>query len=228
MGRRYFSSETFDFLQDLELFNERAWFQANKDRYETHVREPMLELIEDLRAPLHEAVSPHLVCDPRKAGGSMFRINRDTRFAKDKSPYKTQASARFRHDTAGDVHAPGLYLHLEPGNCLAGGGTWMPPPEDLRRLRQAMVDRPEDWVQARDAKSLDHWELIGDSLKRAPQGFSSAHPLIDDLRRRSCAATRPFTEKQACGPGFLDLYVERATEVAPLIAWQCRVLGLDW
>ena len=161
MGRRYFSSETFDFLQDLELFNERSWFQANKERYEIHVREPLLQFIEDLREPLHAAVSSHLVCDSRKVGGSMFRINRDTRFAKDKSPYKTQVAARFSHEAGRDAHAPGLYLHLEPGNCYVGGGLWMPPSAALLALRQAMVDRPGEWTEARDADSLRRWGFIG-------------------------------------------------------------------
>lgn len=221
-----FSTETFDFLQDLELFNERAWFKANQDRYERHVREPLLELIEALRDPLHQRVSERIVCDPRKVGGSMFRIQRDTRFSSDTSPYKTNAGAILRHDAGRDTTAPGVYVHLEAGNCLVGLGVYHPPTEALRRLRDAMVDDPDAWADARAVVGSRAWSFAGDTLKRAPRGYPPDHPLIEDLRRTSVAVLRPITEKQVCSDRLVATIVDRAAEARPLWRWLCGALDL--
>src|SRR5439155_14951950 len=122
-GRRYayvtvdapsFSRELFAFLRELAENNDREWFAANKARYVAEVQEPALAFIEDVGLRLSD-VSRHLVADPRTTGGSLFRIYRDVRFAKDKSPYKTHIGIQFRHERARDAHAPGVYLPLEPG-----------------------------------------------------------------------------------------------------------------
>ena len=119
----------FDFLRDLRDNNDREWFAANKGRYVTDVRDPMLGFIADFAAPLAE-ISPHFVADPRANGGSLFRIYRDTRFSRDKTPYKTNVGAHFRHAAGKDAHAPGFYLHLEPGMCFAACGVWRPDRPD--------------------------------------------------------------------------------------------------
>ena len=140
MGNRaHFGREMFEFLADLALNNNREWFHANKARYESVVRGWLVTFVEDFGERLRE-VSPHMVADPRPTGGSIFRIYRDVRFAKDKSPYKTQAAVHFRHKAGKDAHAPGVYLHLEPGStsgapvsgtrsrpACAGFGTPSPP-----------------------------------------------------------------------------------------------------
>ncbi|MCH7945702.1 MAG: TIGR02453 family protein, partial [Armatimonadetes bacterium] len=105
--------ELLKFLSDLKKNNNRQWFQKNKDRYESDVREPLLKFIEAFEPRLHK-ISPHFIADARKTGGSLFRIYRDTRFSHDKRPYKTHAGVQFRHERAKDVHAPGFYLHIEP------------------------------------------------------------------------------------------------------------------
>ena len=227
MGARYFTTETLDFLQDLEINNERAWFEANKDRYETHVREPALRLVADLGGPLHETVSPHLVADPRKVGGSMFRINRDVRFSHDKSPYKTHCGIALRHEQGRDTTAPTLYVHIEPGNCFLGGGIYRPSTDALRRLRQAIVDDPDAWVAARDAVPIG-WEFLGESLTRAPKGFDADHPLIDDLKRKSLIVRHGLSEREVTGTKLLDRIVERAADTKPLLAWSCRALDLPF
>src|SRR5262249_24725406 len=110
--------ELFAFLRELRAHNDRAWFAANRDRYHDAVRAPLLQLIADVAPRLRE-ISPAFVADPRPAGGSLFRIHRDTRFSRDKAPYKTNAGVQFRHAAARDAHAPGFYLHLEPGEVFA-------------------------------------------------------------------------------------------------------------
>src|ERR687888_2095108 len=113
VSERAFTPALFSFLRDLRENNDREWFNANKQRYEDDVKEPALEFVSDF-PPLLEEISPHLVADPRPVGGSLFRIYRDTRFSKDKTPYKTHTGISFRHEVAKDVHAPVYYLHLDP------------------------------------------------------------------------------------------------------------------
>src|SRR4051812_32186323 len=112
-----FSPELFAFLRDLAGHNHREWVTANKAQYVADVQEPALAFIEDVGLRLPE-VSRHFVADARPSGGSLFRIYRDIRFSKDKTPYKTQTGIQFRHAQARDAHAPGYYLHLEPGSVF--------------------------------------------------------------------------------------------------------------
>jgi len=143
----YFSPDTFGFLGELRANNNRDWFLANRARYESVVRDPFLQFIADL-APRLERISPHLVADPRPSGGSFIRIFRDTRFSKDKSPYKWHAAAHFRHVKGKDIHAPGFYLHLEPRQVFAANGLWHPDPPTLARIREAIVASPARWERA--------------------------------------------------------------------------------
>src|SRR5919202_3583155 len=120
-----FGEELFEFLADLQANNDREWFSANRRRYEEHLLEPALDFVEAF-APRLEELSPHFRADARASGGSLFRIHRDTRFSKDKSPYKTNVGIHFRHERAKDAHAPGYYLHIGPEDVFAGGGIWHP------------------------------------------------------------------------------------------------------
>src|ERR1051326_5580335 len=148
----YFSPDLFRFLNDLKKNNNRDWFQANKPRYETAVREPFLHFIADLSTRL-DKINGNFKADPRPNGGSLFRIYRDVRFSLDKSPYKTHASAYFPHSEAGkNVQAPGFYLHLESGGSFAGGGLWHPDAAALKKVRDAIVAQPKAWQQVVKSK----------------------------------------------------------------------------
>ena len=125
MAERSFTPALFAFMRELREHNDRDWFKANKQRYEEDVREPAFAFISEFAGHLQE-VAPHFVADPSPTGGSLFRIYRDTRFSKDKTPYKTHTGIHFRHEKAKDVHAPGFYLHLEPRNVFAAAGIWRP------------------------------------------------------------------------------------------------------
>ena len=161
----HFTPALFEFLAELSMNNEREWFQANKARYERDVRDPMIEFVLDFGEKLRD-ISPHVVADPRKSGGSVFRIYRDVRFSRDKSPYKTNAGAHFRHETGREVHGPGFYLHLEPGNVFAGAGIWMPNSATLGKIRGAIVANPEKWVQVVTDESFESVYTAG---RRLPQ-----------------------------------------------------------
>ena len=223
-----FSSKSFAFLKELKVNNNRAWFQANKDRYEADLKRPMLAFIENLSAPLAK-VSPEFVCDPRGNGGSMFRIYRDTRFSKDKSPYKSWAAARFRHIEGRSKPAPVFYLHLEPRNVFVGCGIWHPESKVLAQLRQFLVDNPNAWKRARsDAQFRKHFELGGRTLTRAPRGFDPDHELIEDLKRKDFVASSHLTQKMACAKDFPDQFAERCAAASPFIDYLCAALDLDF
>ena len=220
--RAHFTPELFRFLRELKRHNDRAWFQANKRRYEDHVRNPMLQFIADL-GPKLGAVSRHFVADPRPVGGSLFRIHRDTRFAADKSPYKTHAAAAFRHESRGDTSQPGFYVHLSPGESFVGAGLWHPDAAALTEIRNAIVAAPEQWKRATAKIEVD-----GEARKRPPRGYDPDHPLIDDLKRKDFTTGKPFTDARVCAPAFLDAVAAEYRRAAPLVAFLCRPLGLSF
>jgi uncharacterized protein (TIGR02453 family) len=222
-----FDPELFDFLRDLAKHNDRDWFNANKARYEDHVLEPALAFIEDFGYRL-ESISRHFRADTRKTGGSLFRIYRDTRFSKDKTPYKTNTGMHFRHKVAKDAHAPGFYLHLAPGQVFGGAGIWHPDTKTATKIRQAIVDKPERWREA--TRFGDGVYLGGDDnmLKRVPTGFDASFEFADDLRRRDYFAWAELSEKAATTPGFLDEYTRVCESAAPLVKFICDALELDF
>lgn len=225
---RYFTSKTFRFLKDLAANNDRDWFKANKERYETDVRQPALDFIEDLADKLFQ-ISPHFVADPRKQGGSLFRLHRDTRFSKDKTPYKTHTGMHFRHvATKDDVHAPGFYLHIEPGACFAGSGLWQPSTADALQIRTAIADDPAGWKGAAYAKRFtDAFELgDGNKLLRSPKGFDPEHPYVEDLKRRDFTAGTRLTQKQVTSESFLDDYAGMCKTASPFMQFLSNAVGV--
>ena len=215
----------FRFLKDLKAHNDREWFSENKARYETEARDAMLRFIGAFSGPL-SSTSRHFIADPRPSGGSMFRIYRDSRFSKDKTPYKTHLAAHFPHRAvkAGGVHGPGFYLHLEPGGSFAGGGLWHPEAEALFKVRQAIAARPAAWKALRKAGL----EIEGDALQRVPQGFASDHPCAEDLKLKDFYITSSFTNAQVLAPDFLDQVAGACQQAAPLVAFLCKALELPW
>jgi uncharacterized protein (TIGR02453 family) len=229
MTNKYFTGGVFDFLKDLERNNDKIWWDQNKDRYIRVIREPSLEFINDFGVELKK-ISPELVADTRTVGGSLMRPYRDVRFSKDKTPYKTNIGIQFRHAQGKDVHAPGLYLHIEAGSCFAGAGLWKPEAKVARQIRQAIYDDPSTWKAATKSKRFTStWSLDGgddDYLKRIPSEFTDDHPFPDDLRLKSFIAGAKLTQKQVTSDGFvseLSAMFERASD---LTGFLCRAIGL--
>lgn len=224
----HFSPALFEFLRRLGRDNNRQWFQTHKSTYERDVRDPLLRFIADF-APHLKRISPRFVADPKAVGGSMFRIYRDTRFSRDKRPYKTVAAAQFRHEQGKDVHAPGFYLHLEPGNVFAGVGLWHPDGATLRAVRDAIVDSPQDWKRAKGAKAFRaRFALSGETLKRPPRGYDADHPFVDDLKRKDFVGIATFEVQDVFHPDFLRRFADTARSATPFMKFLTGSVGLPW
>ncbi|MFH1567665.1 MAG: DUF2461 domain-containing protein [Gemmatimonadota bacterium] len=222
----YITPKLFQFLRDLKRHNDRDWFEAHKQRYEDDVRGPLLAFIDDFAEPLYQ-ISPHFRAEARKVGGSLFRIFRDVRFAKDKTPYKTNAGVHFRHENARDAHAPGFYLHLGPEEVFVAAGIWNPEPEVANRIRAAIVEHPDEWKKALQCTAFARggFYLDGDSYKRPPAGFDRDHPLIADLKRKSFAAVADLTEAEACAAGFVKAFARQCQSTAPFVRFLTEAVG---
>ncbi|MFA7542694.1 MAG: DUF2461 domain-containing protein [Lysobacterales bacterium] len=224
----YFKQELFDFLEQLAGNNNRPWFIANQDRYEQTVREPARHLVADLALPL-AGISPHYVANPAKVGGSLYRIQRDRRYHRDRPPYKTWLGLRLYHERRRELHAPSFYVHLQPGECFIAAGLWRPESATIKRVREFIADNPRAWQEAVHAPEFSaRFRLAGEKLVRAPRGYPPDHPLIDDLKRKDFMALQDFPEAMALQPDFADFILDRARELAPLVDYLCAALGLEF
>jgi len=228
MAETYFTKSSLRFLSDLAANNKREWFHANKARYDAEVRDPFLRLIGDLAAPLQK-ITTHLRADVRTQGGSLFRIQRDTRFANDKTPYKTWAGARLFHERTREIEAPSFYMHIQPKNSYAGGGVWHPQPSTLKRIRDFFIDNPEAWKRATRSKAFrENFEFWGESLVRPPRGYPIDHELIEDLKRKSFAAGGAISDAVVCSAELKPVLVDQFKKLAPTLDYLCAALELEF
>ena len=211
----------FAFLRDLRRNNDREWFNANKERYLADMRDPLLAFIAGF-APKLARINPRLVADPSPVGGSLFRIYRDTRFAKDKSPYKTQAGLYFGRAEGRDSPAPGFYLHVAPNEVFMGAGIWRPDPDTLKQVRDAIVAKPAAWKKV--AKGLD----AGETLARPPRGYDPEHPLIEDLKRKQFTVSHQFGGKDATKAGFSERFARACRDASPFCKFLTEAVGWRW
>ena len=221
----YFSPELFKFLTQLKRNNNREWFAKNKARYEKFYVDASVRFVRDV-APRLKTISPYLVGDPRPFGGSLFRIYRDIRFSKDKSPYKTHAAMHFSYAKArGPDHAtPGLYLHLESGKSFGGSGVWHPDAAAVKKIRDRIVAEPSEWRAVRRSKAT----LEGETLKRVPPGYDPNHPFALDLRRKDFVATVSFRDAEVTSPAFLRQFLEACRAMEPLNRFVAKAMGIPW
>jgi len=223
-----FSEATFRFLGELAVHNDRQWFADNKARYHDDVLAPSIELVEALRKPLSR-VAPFLVADGRRSGGSVLRIYRDTRFSKDKTPYKTHVGIQLRHDAGKDIHAPSIYLHFEPGESLVAAGCFRPEPPALAAIRRAIDAERSRWKRVRDEKRFRAESTFwGESLKTAPRDYPKDHPMIDDLRRKDFIACFPLSRNQVFGNELVSLVIERIKWSRGYLRFLCDALDVPY
>jgi len=228
MPKRHFTPATFSFLRDLARNNNRDWFKENRERYLATVQEPALEFIIEFGKHL-AGISPHFTADARVVGGSLFRIQRDIRFSKDKTPYKVNTGVQFRHESANDAHAPGFYLHLEPGASFAAAGAWKPPSSATLQIRRRIVDESEEWMRATRSKEfLQAWNLSGESLKRVPKGFDPDHPLIEDLMRSDFIASARLSQRRITSDGFIEDLASMYSRAGHMMRFLCTATDIPY
>ena len=238
----WFTPDSFKFLRGLASNNNREWFTAHKAEYEACLRQPFLRLIADLAEPLR-GLSAHYVANPKPAGGSLFRIYRDTRFSGDKSPYKPWAGASFYHEATramarggdgntgmmGRLDAPVFYLHVQPGECFAGAGLWHPMPESVKRVRNFMVSNPASWKKATGSAAFRKvFIMTGEALSRPPRGYDPQHELIEDLKRKDFVCSVRLEDAELTSPELLQTLLRHYKQAAPLVDWLCGALDLDF
>lgn len=222
-----FSPESLQFLNKLAQNNSRDWFKDHQDEYEHVVRTPALRFIEQMQPGIF-AISSKLTAVPKKVGGSLMRPQRDSRFSKDKTPYKTNVGIQFRHFLGKDVHAPGFYLHIAEEGCFIAAGIWHPESKALNAIRACIDENPNAYQKA--LKTLqDHGFIMdGDSLIRPPKGYEKTHPLLTELKRKDFIAVKNIDFEELCKPGAINFCTEQFQFCAPLMAYLCFALELDF
>jgi uncharacterized protein (TIGR02453 family) len=231
LGFGGFRPAAFRFLRDLARNNDKAWFEAHRDVYEREVREPMRRLVEALDTRL-ASIAPEIIGDPRR---SMFRIHRDVRFSRDKSPFKTNAGAWLYHrdagrkvGTAGEGGGAGFYFHLDPTTCFLAGGIWMPARPALLRIREAIAAQPTALARLTRASGFRRrFDGLNEEakLRRVPQGFAPDHPAAEWLKLQSFTAVATLEPGLVTSPRLVDRLCRDYAALVPLVRWLNRALG---
>ncbi len=220
----------FRFFSQLRKRNTKAWFDQQRPVYEQEVRAPLKALIEEMDVRL-ATFAPEIVGDPLR---SAFRIHRDVRFSRDKSPYKTHAACWFYHADAGRgvggdaAGGAGFYLHLEPGQCRIGAGIWMPPRPALTRLREAVVGELPAFEQLVEAPTFRRRFGGLDTegmLLRIPRGYAADHPAGRWLRHQSFFVMRFLTDAESLSPRLPATLARNFTALTPFVRWLNVALG---
>ena len=221
-----FTTDTLKFFQRLSKNNNRDWFAKNKPWYEEVVLNPALELVKDIEKPLKK-VSPHFTAVAKKSGGSLMRIYRDTRFGKDKTPYKTNLGIHFRHEVGKDVHAPGFYFHIDKDEIFVGAGMWRPDSPTIKKIRALINDDPKRWKRVTRAKAFrEMFELHGETLKRPPRGFDEDHPLIVDLKRKDHIGLTLLDKTDLYSPKLIGKLIATFKKGMPYVRFLCDSIPL--
>ncbi len=212
-------SSSYQFLNDLAANNNREWFNAHKDRY---LKEH--QIVIDFGDALLERMKVHDLISTASGKASLFRIYADTRFSKDKAPYKTHWGFRFSRATA-ELRG-GYYFHLEPGHSFAAGGFFGPNNDDLKRIREDIDVNYEDWYELFDNPVLQETfgSLSGDKVATAPKGYSVDHPGIEWLRHKQFILMHRFTDEEVLAPDFLDRLDQVFRNLRPFFDYMSEVL----
>jgi uncharacterized protein (TIGR02453 family) len=228
---RGFGPGALRFLRGLARHNDREWFERHRAAYETELRDPLRALVEEMDVRLAR-IAPELVGDPRR---SIFRIHRDVRFSKDKSPYKTNAACQFYHHDAGrgagqdaEGAGAGLYFQIAEGECFVAGGIWMPARPALERIREAVAEEPE--ALGRIVRTSGFRRRFGSlseeaMLSRLPRGYAEGHPAERWLRYKSFTASRMLTEREVASRRLAATLERDFAALVPLVRWLNGAIG---
>ena len=218
MSMDHISKSTFNFLNDLKKNNTREWFEEHKKRFKAEEAE-----VKEFFKSLHDEMVKHDEIDKAK----VFRIYRDVRFSKDKTPYKSHLSASF-HRIKPKLRG-GYYVHIEPGNTFIACGFWEPNKEDLLRIRKEFeIDASEmrEIIYDKNFSKL-FGKLVGDEVKTAPKGFDKEHPNIDLIKKKQYIFVKNFTDKEATSSGFINEINNSFKSVRPWFNYMSDVLTTD-
>ncbi len=214
---RGFPSEGLAFLRGLKKNNDRDWFNARKTVFEENVRLPMIELVRAVHSHML-GYAPEYVGEPAKC---VFRIYRDTRFSKDKTPYKTYVSAYLWRNDLGKDRGAGYYFYVSPGDCGVAGGLYQPEPDQLLAVRNLIAEDADPFREVfsnRRVKKL-MGELGGDKLTRPPKGFDPDHPAIELLKHKSFVLHAKLDPAIATTPKLYKEIVTRIEAVTPFVKY---------
>jgi uncharacterized protein (TIGR02453 family) len=221
-----FSRELLSFLAELEQNNHKAWFDRQRERYERLMLQPAKDFVAAMQ-PALATISPGLRAVPR-IGGSIMRIARDTRFSKDKAPYKTHLDMMFWEGAGASKESPSFFMRIGPRTLSIGAGLHGFTPAQLERYRQAVADEASGTAlrDAIRAVSARGFELNEPHYKRVPQGFAADHPNGTLLRHRSLYAWRSDPVPEALfGPGAVEYCRQLFVALRPIQAWLVETLG---
>ena len=222
----HFDPSLLKFMRDLEVNNDRQWFNDHKQQYEDLVRSPSLAFIEQMEQwiPL---ISPHYEASPKKIGGSLMRIYRDVRFSKNKAPYKTNVGIKFRHEVGKSAHAPGFYLHIAADKIFLGVGIWQPDRAPLMAIRDHIVTKPGPYLDAIEHEPFtEFYQLTGTKLIRPPKGYDKEHALIEEIKRKDFIAVCQLEERELYQQDFCKMVASRFARAQPFQKFICESLGL--
>ena len=210
-----FSAEGIDFLRSLARNNHRDWFLPRKHIFEEQVKGPMHELVEAVNRAM-AAFAPDFVTDPAKA---VFRIYRDTRFSKDKKPYKEHIAANFRRRGGGPHEGGGYYFAISHKSVAVGGGLYMPAPETLLAVRNHIAGHHAELRKVTTSRTVRKLlgEMHGERLSRVPKGFPADHPAADLLRFKSFIFYTELEPEIATTPNLLREILERFRAITPFV-----------
>jgi uncharacterized protein (TIGR02453 family) len=210
--------QTFDFLKQLKKHNTKVWFDANRHTYEAakeNIKQNIIQLI-----PALEKIDATIAQAKLEPKHCSFRINRDVRFSKNKDPYKTNMAMQFnvRGKTVGGA---GYYIHIEPGNCFAGGGMYLPMPPDLAKIRQEIDYNFKDFKKLISSKAFTTTFTKGieayEALQRPPKGYNENNPALTYLKMKGYIALKQYTDAEMMHKDFVKDITKTFSALQPLI-----------
>lgn len=215
-------ASALDFLKLVKKNNNRDWFNAHKERY----LEELAHLERFAEAVLKDLNKEDMIETP-SGKKSLHRIYRDTRFSKEKTPYKTNWSGGYRRATK--LRRGGYYFHIEPGNSFVAGGFWGPGPEDLKRIRDEVAFDATPLRKILQAKPIvkTFGALQGEQVKTTPKGYDAANEGIDLLRYKQFLLIKPFSDQEVLSPSFAKETVATFRHMRPFFDYMSEVLTTD-
>lgn len=218
-----FPKEGISFFRRLKKNNNRPWFEKHKNEYEEFARIPMQSLIASLQ-PAFARFAPEYELNPKRA---IFRIYRDIRFSKDKTPYKTHIAAHFvSRSTSKGLEGSGFYLHIDPEEAFIGGGIYMPDGDQMKKIRAAIAGHGAEFLSIVNGRAFkkSFGVLSGEKLKRIPHGYDEDHPMAEWLKLKQFFVGASWPPTRARKPSFVDDVAKACERAMPLVSFLNRAI----